>query len=152
MIDTIYLFCQELGLFGLFILSLLASTIIPLGSEWLLLVLVHGASNQSEVMTIVLVAVIGNSLGGIISFYLGYLGRIATKDQINSKIQYAKINTYIQRYGAKTTFFGWLPWVGDPIVVLSGLTAVPFIPFLFYSTLGRAMRYIFITIVSINYL
>ena len=152
MIDTFYLFCQEWGLLGLFLLSLLASTIIPLGSEWLLLVLVHRAVNLGEVMNLVLVAVIGNSLGGIFNFYIGYLGRVAAKDQVltSLKIQYAKINTHIQRHGAKTTFFGWLPWVGDPIVVLSGLTAVPFIPFLFYSTLGRAVRYIFVVMVSLN--
>lgn len=61
---------ESWGLWGLFLGSFLASTIIPFSSEALLLGAVAIGEN---VWLCVFVAAVGNSLGGIVSFYLGRL-------------------------------------------------------------------------------
>ena len=61
----------EWGYFGLFIASFLAATIIPLGSEIVLSVLI--ANNYDSSLSL-FVASIGNWIGGLSSYGLGRLG------------------------------------------------------------------------------
>ena len=62
----------QLGYWGLFLSSFLSSTVIPLSSEVALVALL--AMGLDPVLC-VLTATLGNSLGGMTSYGLGYLGK-----------------------------------------------------------------------------
>lgn len=65
-------FLYEYGLFGLFLASFLAATILPFSSEaFLSLLLANGFATEKCIAA----ATFGNWLGGMSSYYLGYLGK-----------------------------------------------------------------------------
>ena len=59
------------GLVSLFGLSFLASTLVPLGSEWLLILLIV---QGHPALTTVAVATLGNSLGAVTTYLIGIFG------------------------------------------------------------------------------
>ena len=63
----------ELGLLGLFIASFLAATVVPFSSEFVFSAMVFGGFNA---WSCVIVATMGNWLGGMTCYYLGRLGKI----------------------------------------------------------------------------
>lgn len=64
-------FLADHGLPALFLLSFLASTVIPLGSEWLVVTLIL-KSYQPEY--VVAVAAMGNYLGACTTYFVGLWG------------------------------------------------------------------------------
>ena len=62
----------DLGYFGLFIGALLAATIIPFSSDFLLVGMLAAGGN---VVVTVIVASLGNWAGGMISYWMGHAGR-----------------------------------------------------------------------------
>ena len=62
-----------LGYLGLFIASFLAATVVPFSSEVVFSAMVFGGL---DAWTCVLVATLGNWLGGMTCYYLGRLGKI----------------------------------------------------------------------------
>lgn len=110
---------ESWGLWGLFLGSFLASTIIPFSSEALLLGAVAIGEN---VWLCVFVAAVGNSLGGIVSFYLGRLGKWEWLEKF-FKVKKEKIETTkdkISRFKEIAALFAWLPIVGDLIAITLG--------------------------------
>ncbi len=65
------LWLLEHGYPALFLLSFLASTLVPLGSEWLLAVLLL---NGFDTSIVVAVATIGNSCGALTTYAIGLWG------------------------------------------------------------------------------
>ena len=65
------LFLLDNGLPALFVLSFLAATVLPLGSEWLLIALVL---NLFDPGTVVVVATAGNFLGACTTYAVGFFG------------------------------------------------------------------------------
>jgi membrane protein YqaA with SNARE-associated domain len=88
----------EWGLLGLFLVCFLASTIIPFPSEASLLFFLN--SENYSPTSILLVASLGNCLGGCTNYLLGYYGR-----KILSKKQLLKSESLVQRYGFWIAFF-----------------------------------------------
>jgi len=62
----------DYSLWGLFLASFLAATVVPFSSEALLSYLII---NGTDPYTAILVASAGNWLGGMSSFGIGYLGK-----------------------------------------------------------------------------
>ena len=62
----------DYSLWGLFLASFLAATVVPFSSEALLTYLI---ANGTRCQPAVLVATAGNFLGGMSSFAIGYLGK-----------------------------------------------------------------------------
>ena len=65
-------YLEQLGLLGLFIGSFLAATVIPFSSEVLLIALLSAGAN---ITSAIFVATIGNWLGSVVTFYMGYFGK-----------------------------------------------------------------------------
>ncbi|WP_243684120.1 YqaA family protein [Methanosarcina barkeri] len=65
-------FITDYGYLNLFVLSFLASTVLPLGSEALVVALIYQGFNP---FAVVLVATSGNYLGSCTTYYLGLKGR-----------------------------------------------------------------------------
>ena len=109
----------EWGYLGLFISSFLAATIIPLSSELVLSILL---ANNYDLFTTLMVASLGNWLGGVSSFILGRLGNW---NFLEKYFRVKKENIYkwkvnIDRWGGLLAFLCWLPIFGDPIAIALG--------------------------------
>ena len=68
-------------------------------------------------------ASVGNTIGGLICYWLGYLGDMQ-KIERWLKIDHTKMkraDKFVRKYGAWMGVFGVLPWIGEVIIVLLGL-------------------------------
>lgn len=131
----------DYNLWGLFLASFLAATVVPFSSEALLTFLIV---NGTDAYSAVLVATAGNWLGGMSSFALGYLGKWEWIEKY-LRIERTKIekwhNTLYKR-GAIFAFFCWLPAVGDIIAVGLGLLRANIVITAFAMLAGKFIRYV----------
>jgi membrane protein YqaA with SNARE-associated domain len=131
----------EYGYPALFLLSFLASTIVPLGSEWLLTVLIVNGFDSSLV---VFVATVGNTCGALTTYAIGLWGgplliqrvlRIAPESQ-------QRAEQYFSRYGSWSLLFSWVPILGDPLCLVGGVLKIRFCQFVILVAIGKLIRYI----------
>jgi membrane protein YqaA with SNARE-associated domain len=131
----------EWGYLGLFLASFLGATIIPLSSEIVLSFLIL---NGYDFKLSLLIATIGNWLGGLSSYYLGRLGRWETLERFfnlkKEKIHHLK--TKIDKWGSTLAFLCWLPIIGDPIAVSLGFFRINYILVAIWMLFGKFFRYI----------
>lgn len=131
---------QDLGLFGLFLGCLLSATVIPFSSE----ALVAGALLLDySPWTVVLVATLGNTIGGMTCYLLGWLCKwswiekyLKVKEETLAKTQ-AKIG----KYGSLAALLAWLPVVGDVIAIALGLMRTRVVPTTLFMFIGKGLRY-----------
>jgi membrane protein YqaA with SNARE-associated domain len=130
-------FCamMEWGLIGLFVLCFLASTIVPFPSEATLLLFLD--SGNYAPYSILIVASMGNCLGGSTNYLLGFYGR-----KIISGKRFLKSESLIRRFGFWTALFSWLPVIGDPLLVVLGIYRVSFWKTMGLMSLGKILRYL----------
>ena len=109
----------DLGYWGLFIGSFLASTLIPMSADVLLVGILALGGN---VWACLVIATTGNWLGGLTSYWIGWLVRwewierwLKVKEE---KLLRQKKN--INRYGVWLALFTWLPLIGDLLAVALG--------------------------------
>ncbi len=132
----------EAGYFGLFLLTFLSATILPLSSELMLILML--TKNYSP-LTCLIVASSGNSLGGVTNYIIGRLGNIKWLKRIGvkeEKIQ--KTLPKIQKYGAYLAFLSWVPFVGDLFIVGLGFFRVSFSKVTLFMVIGKFTRYLII--------
>ncbi|MDR2862033.1 MAG: DedA family protein [Syntrophobacterales bacterium] len=113
----------NLGYLGLFIGSFLASTIVPFSAAAILLgVLVLGGN----VYLCLIVATAGNWSGGMVSYFIGWLGRWEWLEKWFKvkRETLEKQKMRIDRWGALLGFFAWLPLVGDGFAIALGFYRV----------------------------
>jgi membrane protein YqaA with SNARE-associated domain len=109
----------EYGYVGLFIASFLAATILPFGSEFVFVTLIAFGLDP---WTCVIVASVGNWLGGMTNYYLGKLGKTEWIEKYLKvkKEKIDKIQQWLDGKGAAMAFFSFLPAVGDIIAIALG--------------------------------
>ena len=137
-------------LLSLFFTSFLAATFIPLSSEVLLGVLLNEGHSK---VSLLLIANLGNTLGGVFTFYIGYFSKLewAEKYLRIKKAELLKWQELIRKYGAFLSFFCWLPVIGDPIAMALGYFKVSIKKALVPMLLGKGLRYLFL-IYSFDYI
>lgn len=125
---------------ALFAISLLASSVIPLGSEWLLIALLVLNYNT---IGIVAVATIGNTLGAITTYAVGrYGGQAIAKRFLTMKDNdLNRAQQLYQRFGIWTLLFSWLPVIGDPLCAVSGFLKTRLPLFSAIVLTGKLARY-----------
>ena len=126
---------------GLFILALLAASLLPLGSEWLLLVLL---SQQLDPLALWLVASAGNTLGSVLNYALGYYAadRVIARQQSQLKLRrWQQAERWFGRYGIWSMLLAWLPLAGDLLTLVAGVLRANFPLFLLLVAIGKAARY-----------
>ena len=130
----------SLGYWGLFLMSFLAATIIPMGSEGFLAAMLL---NDFDPSLLLISASTGNILGGMSSYALGYLGNwtIIEKYLKTKKETVLKYEKKIERYGALIAFFTWLPFIGDILAIGLGFFRVSIPKTILFMSLGKAIRY-----------
>ncbi|GIZ50877.1 YqaA family protein [Noviherbaspirillum aridicola] len=128
----------EVGLTSVFLISLLSATLLPMGSEPAVFAVVK--ANEAMFWPTILVATVGNTIGGAIDYWMGYGAK-----QAFARERESRWFGWLQRYGAKTMLLSWLPGVGDPICTLAGWLKLPFWPSIFYMGVGKFLRYLTMT-------
>ncbi|MBJ7310331.1 YqaA family protein [Rugamonas sp. CCM 8940] len=128
----------EVGLTSVFIISFISATLLPLGSEPAVFAVVK--ANAALFWPVIAVATLGNTLGGVVDYWLGYRAKAAFARERESRWF-----GWLARYGAKTMLLAWLPGIGDPLCTLAGWLKLPFWPSVFYMACGKLLRYITMT-------
>ena len=127
-----------LGYGGMFLSAFLAATLLPIGSELLLLALLEQGLAAEWLW---LFASVGNVLGSMVNFAIGYwLGehKLASWQQ---QRWWLRANRWFNRYGYWSMLLAWLPVVGDPLTLLAGLARLKWYWVLLLVFVGKAGRY-----------
>jgi membrane protein YqaA with SNARE-associated domain len=133
---------------ALFLVSFLASTILPLGSEWLLVTLIL---NGNDPALSVIVATAGNYCGACTTYWIGIYGssflitRLLRIDENARK----RAERFYAKYGSWSLFFSWVPIVGDPLCLVGGLLEVGFIRFSLLVSSGKLVRYVVVAFLTL---
>jgi membrane protein YqaA with SNARE-associated domain len=127
----------SLGLWGVGLAAFIAATILPLSSEVALLAFV--AWRPELLWQAWLVATVGNTLGGMTSYGIGRVGERYFKQR--NLVKSPVIAARLQRFGPMLTAFGWLPMVGDAVVLAAGYLRLNALSCTLWQLLGRGLRY-----------
>ena len=132
----------QYGLSTLFIIALVSATLLPLGSEPAVIGLVK--LNPDLFWPAVVVATLGNTAGGAISWWMGY-GAERVYERVTHHSAQGRALAWLRRFGPKACLLSWLPLVGDPLCAVAGWLKMPFWPCLGYMAIGKLARYITMT-------
>ncbi len=129
----------------IFLVSFLSGSLLPLGSEALLIYNIKAGYN---IYFLLLFASIGNTLGAILNYFLGKKGEeyLENKSILNPK-KIKKAKTSFKKYGNFALLLSPLPIIGDPITFIAGVLNYNFKKFLIIVFLAKSFRYIFIILV-----
>lgn len=133
-----WLSLPEVGLWGVFFISFVSATLLPMGSEPAVYALV--SYSPDLFWEAVLVATVGNTLGGVVDYWMGY----AANKAVHPKAP-IKAFVWLERFGAKTCLLSWLPVIGDPLCAVAGWLKLPFWPCVMYMAIGKFLRYVTMT-------
>ena len=127
----------------IFFLSFLSATVLPIPSEAYFSFL---QSKNVNPYSLIILATLGNSLGGMTCFYLGRLGKLhwCEKYLRIKKEQVKNLQIKIQNYGSFLAFFCWLPIVGDPLAIALGFFRCSSKITATFMILGKLGRYLFL--------
>jgi membrane protein YqaA with SNARE-associated domain len=126
------------GLTSVFLISFVSATLVPLGSEPAVFAVVK--ANEAMFWPAILVATVGNTLGGAVDYLIGYRAKIAFARERQSRWF-----GWLAKYGSKTMLLSWVPGIGDPLCTLAGWLHLPFWPSVMYMAIGKFGRYLTMT-------
>lgn len=131
------------GYTPLFILSFLASTLLPIGSEWLLVLML---TQGYLPVPVVAVATAGNTLGACTNWLVGRYGGGWIMERLFkiSDTQRERAENWYRKYGTASILLSWLPFIGDPLCLVAGLLGIRFPLFLALAGTGKLLRYIIV--------
>ncbi len=119
----------------MFFSAFLAATLLPGGSEALLVYLDH--ISQHGFWILLATATVGNTLGGMVSYAMG---RIIPAHRLSKpNLQRALIK--IRQYGAPILVLAWVPFVGDALCVAAGWVRLNWISAAVFIGIGKTARY-----------
>lgn len=138
--SSIFYALIDWGYIGMFISAFLSGSFLPFASEAVFASYVYMGLNP---VLLLILATIGNSLGGATCYGIGYLGKIEWIEKYlrikREKIR--KTQKFVHKWGPWIAFFSFVPGVGDVIIVILGLMRADFRVVLFSMTLGKMLRY-----------
>jgi membrane protein YqaA with SNARE-associated domain len=126
------------GLVSVFVVAFMSATLLPLGSEPA--VFAYVKLNPDQYWLAILVATVGNTLGGAVDYWMGRGAKRAVAPSKSTR--YLK---WFERLGPKALFFSFLPVVGDPLCAVAGWLKLPFWPSVAWMAVGKFSRYLFMT-------
>lgn len=131
----------EWGYLGMFLSAFMAATIVPFSSDVVLVGLIAAGGNS---VILVITATLGNWLGGLTSYYLGYIGKwewlekyFKVKPETLEKQKHR-----VDKWGASLAFMSWLPGIGDVLAIALGFYKVDFKKMAIYMFLGKGLRFV----------
>lgn len=119
------------GLGALFLSSFVSATLLPGGSELLLFALV--SQSPALLWPALVVATLGNTLGGLSSYLLG---RLVPQRKVPGRQV-----VWLRRFGAPLLLLSWAPLVGDALCAAAGWLRVGPAKATLYLAAGKGLRY-----------
>jgi membrane protein YqaA with SNARE-associated domain len=132
----------QYGLTTVFVVAAVSATLLPMGSEFAVFGLVK--LDPALFWPAMFVATAGNTLGGAISWWMGY-GAEALYERATQKRFESRALEWLRRFGPKACLLSWLPGVGDPLCAVAGWLRLPFWPCVAYMAVGKFARYVTMT-------
>lgn len=121
---------SDFSLWGLFLASLLGATLLPGGSE---IVLVGVLKFHPELFwPAILLGTLGNTLGGMITFAMGWM--LPATQQL-------KHVEKMRRYGTLALLLAWTPLMGDALCLAAGWLRLNIGYALLFMAVGKLARY-----------
>ena len=130
------------ALWVLFSTGFLSATLLPGGSEANLILLLKESSYS--IAMLVLVATLGNTLGGMTNYWIGRFLPARTQEQKHGQ----RAISWLQRYGYWTLLLSWLPVIGDPLCLAAGWLRLKQRWCWMLIALGKALRYVVLALVT----
>ena len=130
----------ELGYLGLFIVSFLTATLVPLSPEVMLGILLAKGFNLE---LCIVIACMGNWLGGVTTYYIGRIGDWKKIEKF-FRIKKEKVYSFkekIDRWGSVAAFFTWLPLGGDILALALGVFKVDAFKVSLWMLIGKSIRF-----------
>lgn len=136
---------------GLFFASMLAATIIPAQSEAILVALL--LSGKYSTGLLITVASVGNVLGSVINWFLGYgVQKLQHKKWFPLKPdKMERAVKWYNRYGKWSLLLSWVPLIGDPLTVAAGVLRENFWVFLLLVTIAKVARYVILAAITLGF-
>ena len=144
-----------MGHAGLFGMAFLDSAGLPTGGapDLVLLLLAMRVAGAGDVLLLVLVAVVGSTLGCLFFYYLGTRGGRPILAHLSAEKQ-TSIKAKIDRHGFLTILLAMLgppPYPMKLFVISAGVFRMRLLPFVASVLLGRAVRYSAVGYLSIRF-
>jgi membrane protein YqaA with SNARE-associated domain len=123
----------------LFTVSFLAATLLPLGSEALLL---YDISQNYSLTLLWIFAAVGNTLGSMVNYWLGLKGEAYLEKKGHVSVEkMEKARTFFGKYGGWTLLLSWVPIIGDPLTFIAGVLRYDFKWFSLIVFVSKGLRY-----------
>lgn len=129
---------SAVGLPAIFLVALVSATLLPMATEPVLFGFVQ--LNPHLFWPAIGVATVGNTLGGMLTYYMGYGAH-----ELIAKKQHTPHFNWMRRVGAPILLLSWLPIIGDALCAMSGWLQLPWRAVLFWMALGKCLRFILMT-------
>jgi membrane protein YqaA with SNARE-associated domain len=121
---------ENASLLSLFVSSLLGATLLPGGSEAVLFAVLKNYPDTTGLA--LAIATLGNTLGGMISFGMGWLlPQTQTLKQVEK----------VRRYGTPALLFAWVPLIGDALCIAAGWLRLNWWKAALFMAAGKFARY-----------
>ncbi|MFZ2162485.1 MAG: DedA family protein [Sideroxyarcus sp.] len=124
------LFSSDLSLWGLFISSFLAATLLPGGSEAVLFGVLK--LHPELFWPALLLGTLGNTLGGMVTFGMGWM---------LPQTQQLKHVEKVRVYGTPALLLAWVPLVGDTLCLAAGWLRLKWWQAALFMAVGKFARY-----------
>ncbi|HEX5337442.1 MAG TPA: DedA family protein [Gallionella sp.] len=121
---------ETASLLSLFTSSFLAATLLPGGSEAVLFAVLK--AYPATLPTALAVATIGNTLGGMVSFGMGWL---------LPQTQQLKHVEKVRRFGTPALLLAWVPLIGDALCLAAGWLRQNWWQAALFMAIGKFARY-----------
>ncbi len=125
------------SLLSLFISSFLAATLLPGGSEVALFAVLNAYPGTLWVALVI--ATIGNTLGGMVTFGMGWL---------LPQTQRLKHVDKLRRYGTPALLLSWVPLIGDALCLTAGWLRLNWWQSALFMASGKFARYWVIAVIT----
>ncbi|MEY2633106.1 MAG: hypothetical protein RIR00_1760 [Pseudomonadota bacterium] len=123
----------EAGLWGLALGSFLAATLLPGGSEALLVAFL--LQHPEQWPGALALASVANTAGGMTSWWCGRA--LPRWQNLASLPQLDKV----RRWGSPALLLAWAPLIGDALCVAAGWLKLHWLPCMIYMAIGKFARY-----------
>ncbi|SNC64421.1 YqaA family protein [Polynucleobacter victoriensis] len=137
----VWLSLPIVGLPAVFTVSFVSATLLPMGSEPVLFGYLR--LNPDMFWVAILVATVGNTLGGMLDWLMGFGASKAHEKLLGPKEH--KLLKWFEKLGPQALLLSWLPIVGDPLCAVAGWLRLPWVPCLIYMAIGKFLRYLTMT-------
>ena len=132
----------------LFVVAFLSATLLPLGSEGLLL---YDISLNYSFVFLWTFSTVGNTLGSMANYWLGLKGEshLESKGYLSTE-KMGKARGIFAKYGGWSLLLSWAPIVGDPLTFIAGVLGYNFKWFTVIVFVAKGLRYAIVIFFASN--